>query len=201
MMAIDEKAFSSLTSILNQFTVMPDNQISALRTLVSKASYKKHEYFTKVGDEQTHIGFVLDGLFRLFYVDLKGKEYTKNFMMQHHFVAPYNSVLSGKQSNLYIQALKDSEVLLINYAEGLKLADSHSCWQILLRKITESAYLQKEKRESDLLFYDAQTRYTNFINEFPDLRRHIKQQHLATFLGMSPETLSRIKKSKIDKSQ
>lgn len=200
-MPIDDKAFLSLTGMLNQLTVIPDDQIRAFRTLLSKATYKKNEYFTKAGDNQTHIGYVLDGLFRLYYMDIKGKEYTKNFIKQRHFIAPYNSILRGQPSNLYIQALKDSEVILINYTEWLKLADTHSCWQILLRKLIEGAYLQKEKRESDLLFYDAQTRYNHFINEFPDLTKNIKQHHLASFLGMSPETLSRIKKSKVDKSQ
>lgn len=193
-MPISEKASLDIRNMLNQFAVIPNDQVSAFQALLSSATYKKYEYFAKAGDHQWHIGYVLDGLFRLFYIDLNGKEYTKNFMMPNHFVAPYNSILRGKPSNLYIQALKDSEVLLIDYNEWMKLADSHYCWQIVLRKITEGAYLQKEKRESDLLFYDAETRYINFKNEFPDLIKHIKQHHMASFLGMSPETLSRIKK-------
>ncbi len=114
-----------------------------------------------------------------------------------HFVAPYNSILRGEASNLYIQALKDSVVVTFDYNACAVLASDHICWQTILRKITEGAYLQKEKRESDLLFYDAETRYANFMREFPDLARNIKQQHIASFLGMSPETLSRIKR-KID---
>lgn len=195
-MPIKEKALLDIQNLLNQLTIIPDEQISAFQALLSEASYKKHEYFAKAGDYQFNIGYVLDGMFRLFYIDLKGKEYTKNFMMPNHFVAHYNSILRGKPSNLYIQALKDSEVLLIDYNEWIKLADSHCCWQIVLRKITEEAYLQKEKRESDLLFYDAETRYIDFKNEFPNLIKHIKQHHVASFLGMSPETLSRIKKLK-----
>lgn len=193
-MPINEKELSHITNILNQFTAIPDDQISAFQVLLSRAKYKKDEFFVKAGDHPCHVGYVLDGLFRLFYIDLKGKEYTKNFMIPNHFVASYNSILRGTPSNLYIQALKDSEVLLIDYNEWMKLTDKHYCWQIVLRKITEIAYLQKEKRESDLLFYDAEARYINFRDEFPDLIKHIKQHHIASFLGMSAETLSRIKK-------
>lgn len=200
-MKINERDFLSIRNMLSRFAYVPDDQMKAFQALLSKASYRKHEYFTKAGDAQCHIGYVLDGLFRLFYIDLKGKEYTKNFMLPNHLVAAYNSILRGKPSNLYIQALKDSEVLLIDHCEWLKLAESHCCWQIVLRKITEGAYLQKEKRESDLLFYDAETRYVNFKNEFPDLLRHVRQHHIASFLGMSPETLSRIKKLNHDKCQ
>ena len=77
----------------------------------------------------------------------------------------------------------------------LEIADTHIGWQILLRKLTEHGYLQKEKRESDLLFYDAETRYRHFRKEFPGLEKQVKQRHIASFLSMSPETLSRIKKS------
>ena len=174
--------------------------MNAILPFISKAFYRKGEYFTKAGDYQTHIGYVVDGLFRLFYVDPKGKEYTKYFNTQGSFVVVYNSILQGQPSYLYIQALKDSEALLINYLEWSKLADSQICWQIFFKKLTEQTYLEKEKRESDFLFYDAKTRYRNFIKDFPGLDKAIKQHHIASFLGISPETLSRLKKN-IDNCQ
>jgi CRP-like cAMP-binding protein len=188
--------FLHIKNKINQVCVIPDEQLKEIIPLISKASYKKNEYYTKVGDVQPYLGFVISGLFRLFYIDIKGKEYTKNFFTTDNLFSVYNSILKGKPSNLYIQALRDSEILLIDYNEWLKLTDSHISWQILLRKITEHAYLEKEKRESDLLFYDAETRYLNFKNDFPGLESQIKQHHIASFLGMSSETLSRIKKAK-----
>ena len=192
---IDDKTFAILKTIISQIAPVPDEQMEAFLPLISKAIYKKNEYFARYGERQRHIGVVVSGLFRLFYIDMNGKEYTKNFIGQNGFVSAYNSILKDEPSNLYIQALSDSEVRLIDYSKWLGLADTHMSWQILLRKLTEHGYLQKEKRESDLLFYDAETRYRNFKKEFPGLDQQIRQRHIASFLSMSPETLSRIKKS------
>jgi len=188
--------YSQIMNKLNQITPIPDEEMKKFLLLCKKALYKKDEYFVKAGDKQIHVGYVLNGLFRIFYIDMDGKEYTKNFITQDDNVMVYNSMLKGEPSNLYIQALRDSEVFLINYNEWQKLAENQICWQIVFRKITEHAYLQKEKRESDLLFFDAETRYLNFKKEFPGLEKEIKQYHIASFLGMSPETLCRIKKAK-----
>jgi CRP-like cAMP-binding protein len=193
----NDNNLTAIPNILKQFAAVPEEQVSIFSALLRPVSYQRHEYFVKAGEAQTQVGYVLNGLFRLFYIDQNGKEYTKNFFVPGHFVAPYNSILKGEPSNLYIQALTDSEVLSFDYNKAIELIDLHPCWQTVFRKITESAYLQKEKRESDLLFYDAKTRYQNFINEIPNALEHIKQHHIASFLGMSPETLSRIKKSLI----
>ena len=200
-MLTDKNPFSDLKDTINQIAFVPDEQLNALLPLTSKISYRKDEYFTKAGDNQLYIGYIIDGIFRLYYVDLNGKEYTKNFFIKNNFVAAYNALLQEKPSNLYIQALANAEVLLINYRESLKLLDSHLGWQIFFRKITEQVYLQKENRESDLLFYDAATRYLRFKEEFPDLDKRIKQCYIASFLGMSPETLCRIKNKKVDNCQ
>ncbi len=198
---MDENGIAQLRAVLNRLAAIPDIQMRALEALLSSAFYQKNEYFVKAGECHTHIGFVVDGLFQLFYTDRKGKEYTKNFFAANHFAAPYSALLQGNPSNLYIQALEDSRVLLIDYTAWLKFADTHPCWQIVFRKITEQAYLQKEKRESDLLLYDAETRYIRFNNEFPHWIGRIKQHHIASYLGMSPETLSRVKKQLHDKCQ
>jgi CRP-like cAMP-binding protein len=195
LMHIENASLLHIQNVINQFTTITDDQMKTIGSMLSSASYKKHEYFIKAGDLNSHAMFILSGLFRVFYINYKGTEYTKNFGTQNQFMAPFNSILRGKPSNLYIQALEDSEVLLLDYNKCIKTAESNISLQIILRKIMEEAYLQKEKRESDLLFYDAETRYINFKKEFPNLLSQIKQHHIASFLGMSPETLSRIKRN------
>jgi CRP-like cAMP-binding protein len=90
-------------------------------------------------------------------------------------------------------------VICINYDNIIKLAETKFQWQQFLRKSTEDAYLEKEKRESDLLYYDAKTRYLNFIEEHPDWEKRIKQRFIASYLGMTPETLSRIRSQHVPK--
>jgi len=81
--------------------------------------------------------------------------------------------------------------------KAVYLAENNLHWQRLLRRITELDYLEKEQRESDLLFYDATERYLNFKKDHPDWDAKLQLRHVASYLGMSPETLSRIRKNLI----
>jgi CRP-like cAMP-binding protein len=139
--------------------------------------------------------FVEKGLFRLFYTDRNGKDFTKNFKSAGQFMAAKASLLLRSPSKLSIQALEDSTVLCFDYDDVLQMAEHSFRWQCLLRKAADADYLEKEKRESDLLFYDAKERYLNFIKERPDWENRIQQRYIASYLGMSPETLSRIRKN------
>jgi CRP-like cAMP-binding protein len=148
-----------------------------------------------------YIGFVTDGLFRIFHTDSEGNDYTKNFMSSGEITCSLAMLLSKKHSRLNIQALENSELVCLNYDDILQLAEQNFIWQRLLRKLIEMAYLNKEKREFDLLFFDAKTRYLNFIEEHPDWEKRIQQRYIASYLGMTPETLSRIRSQPISKSK
>jgi len=103
------------------------------------------------------------------------------------------ALILNAPSKLSIQALEFSEVICFIYDDILQLADQSFMWQLLLRKIAEADYLDKEKRESDLLCFNAKDRYLNFINEHPDWEERIQQRYIASYLGITPETLSRMR--------
>ena len=155
--------------------------------------YLPDEYFLRMGEMSSKIGFITEGLFRIFHTDIKGNEYTKNFKSSGQFVSSLAALLLASPSKLSIQALENSELICIHYDNILKLADKNLQWQILLRKNIEADYLEKEKRESDLLYYDAKERYLHFIYEHPDWDARIQQRFIASYLGMTAETLSRIR--------
>ena len=170
-----------------------DIEILASNTVIK--NYSPDEYFLRAGESSRRMGFVADGLFRIFYTDFAGKDYTKNFKSTGQFMAAQASLLLKTPSKLNIQALEDSTVICINYDDILQIAEQSFSWQRLLRKQAETDYLEKEQRESDLLFYDARKRYQNFKMEHPDWDNKIQLRYIASYLGMSPETLSRIRKN------
>jgi len=93
-----------------------------------------------------------------------------------------------------IEALEPSVVVEFDYRNWLKLKESNPCWDRFLIKMLEKGYTQKEKRERELLLLDSETRYRNFLEEYLTLEKRVKQHMIASFLGIAPESLSRIRK-------
>jgi CRP-like cAMP-binding protein len=128
-----------------------------------------------------------------YYVDRDGNEYTKSFCAENSFVAAYSALLLEQPSRLFIQALEDTKLLIADYSAYRVLSENHACWQALNCKIAEFLFIKKEKRESALLLDDAKTRYLSFQEEYPGLETRIRQHHIASYLGITPVTLSRIR--------
>ena len=172
---------------------IPIEDIKSLAQNAKIMECQTDEYFLRSGEAGRKVGFVMAGLFRLFYVDYAGKEYTKNFKATGQFVGALASLLLHTPSRLNIQALEHSAVMCFDYDRILQMAENNLLWQRLLRKMMEVEYLEKEQRESDLLFFDSKERYRNFVTAHPDWDKRIQLRHIASYLGMTAETLSRIR--------
>ncbi|MDR0310676.1 MAG: Crp/Fnr family transcriptional regulator [Acidobacteriota bacterium] len=189
---IDE-AIAKAEAAIRQVTGIRDLQIEPLRDMFTYKRIAKNDFFLKAGDDSKIAGFVVSGAFRYYYLDREGHEHTKNFALENNTVISYGAFLRNQPSMMYVQALEASEVLLYDFSHLRALAANDMGWLKMLLRITETSYLEKESRESELLFYDAQTRYLNFCRDFPDLERRLKQYHIASYLGIAPEVLSRIR--------
>jgi len=179
-------------------TDFPSEDVEILMGNAQLRTYLPDEYFLRAGETNRKVGFVAGGLFRLFYTDWEGKDYTKNFKSDGQFVGALASLLLSVPSRLSIQALENSTAVCFDYDDILRIAEHSLSWQRLLRKITDVEYLEKEQRESDLLFYDAKERYINFRKAYPEWDNKVQLRHIASYLGMTPETLSRIRKNLCD---
>ncbi|MBO9698962.1 MAG: Crp/Fnr family transcriptional regulator [Sporocytophaga sp.] len=163
--------------------------------LLKPVRVNKGEYFISEGQIPRKFAFINEGLFRYLYIDKTGKEFTKNFLTEGKFIVSYSAMIAQKPSLLYIEALEDSDIFEIDYAQWLEVKKRHECWSVLLIAMLEHAFVTKEKRERDLLLLDARERYMDFLNEFPTLENRVKQHMIASYLGISPISLSRIRKN------
>ena len=184
---------TQLTAILRSLVDIPEDEAVKATKLFQTCTLKRGEFFVRAGDTPRTIGFVMSGILRLYYIDCEGTEYTKSFCAENSFVAAYSALLLKQPSQLLIQALEDAKLLIADYSAYRSLCEKHTCWQMLNCKIAEILFIKKEKRESALLLDDAKTRYLSFQEDYPGLETRLKQHHIASYLGITPVTLSRIR--------
>ena len=185
-----------LTELVDTMDFAADIPRAELRRLLKRKktiAIKKGEYFLMAGDVPEYIGFVISGLLRLFYIDNNGVEINKHFCVENTLAISYSAFLQRQESRFYIQALEDTRLLIIDHETYRHLLDGHVCWQIVARKLAEMLFILKEKREWEFLLQDAQERYLQFLEDYPDLEQRLSQYHIASYLGITPESLSRIR--------
>ena len=130
----------------------------------------------------------------MFYVDLEGNEISNRFTEANNFMVDFQSFLTQKPSRYYWQAMQDSQVLAFPFHEVQRLYASSVAWQKLGRLITERVYLELNERVEMLQFMSPEQRYQNLMDTRTELFNQISQFHMASYLGIKPESLSRLRK-------
>lgn len=159
-------------------------------------SFAKGEYFIEVGQHADSIAYVAQGLLRSFYLSPKGEEINKHFFLSGNFVAPLTSLVSGVPSPVNIDCLESTSVLVASYRRVLEIYENYPELNKIGRVLIEYAWIGKERRETQLIMLDARARYMAFLQEYPGLERRIPQYHIASYLGITPVQLSRIRSQK-----
>jgi len=175
-------------------TLLPANRIDELLAIGRIKPIKASDYFIRAGEVPHKIAFVGSGLFRYVYTNSGGDEFTKGIIAQNFFLSSYSAMIMGRPSYFSIEALENSQLLEIIWSDFEHLKENDIFWLKFQLKFVEKGYIIKEKRERELLLLDAETRYKNFLIEFPGMDQRIKQGIIASYLGIQPETLSRIRK-------
>lgn len=174
--------------------ILPDKRIDELLSIGKEKSIVSSDYFIRAGETPIKIAYVFKGLFRYVYINDNGDEFTKAILSENNFISSYSAMVLSKPSYFSIEALENSQLLEITWSDFNQLKENDIFWVKFLMKFLEKGYFTKEKRERDLLLLDAETRYKNFLTEFPGMEQRVKQGIIASYLGIQPETLSRIRR-------
>jgi CRP-like cAMP-binding protein len=147
------------------------------------------------GETCQKIAFITKGAVRMYYI-IKGEERSKDFQFEGQFTGSLASMLTQTPSKFAIAALEDTTLIEINGSDLLSLYDDYKVWERFGRIYLTNSFLYKEKREASLLFDSSTTRYENLVREQPQHIQRIPLKHLASYLGITPESLSRIRKKR-----
>ncbi|OHX64313.1 Crp/Fnr family transcriptional regulator [Flammeovirga pacifica] len=171
-----------------------DDELDQLSPYFQSTSVDKKKFLLQQGDICRFEGFVLDGCFRIFSYDQKGNDNTLYFAAKDWWLMDNDSFLNQLPSELNMQALEDSTVLLIKRDDKMMLYEKMPIVEKLFRVMSQKALVAWQRRLIRNHCETAKERYTHFIQTYPDIASKIKDKQLASYLGIRHEFLSKIKK-------
>ena len=182
----------SFRKVLTESVGLANRYADELMQLVQVKTYRRKEFLITEGAVCNFIGFVSSGLMRSFVVG-EGQEYNTDFYFDNYFVSAYSSVITQLPTVHSIQALTDTEVYSLSLMQYNSLPVKDSEWLKLGKYVAELFLVRKCQREMSFLRQTATERMESMLIAFPGIEQRVSQYHIASYLGIKPESLSRIK--------
>jgi CRP-like cAMP-binding protein len=177
---------------LHAVVSLDDRELGEVQACMEHAVLKKGEHLVTEGKVCDRIIFVSKGYFR-FYLHQDAEELTTHLAGPSEFISSFSSFLTQEPSHESIQAIADAEVFMIRHNDLLALYDKSQKFERLGRMMIERYYVLKDQRVVSLIRDSAEDRYKQLMTENPEFILNIPLQYIASYLGMKPETLSRIR--------
>ena len=188
MFEIFQKYLASKTTHLTPHDFELIASVSTIKKL------RKKQYLSQEGDVCRHNAFVCKGFLRSYFVDDKGVEHIMNFAPENYWAGDRASLSTGLPSKYNVDALEESDILLISKENFEMLCKAIPAFNDLINAILHKSFVVSQERIHANITYTAQEKYSNFIDKYPSIVNRVPQHMIASFIGISAETLSRIRK-------
>lgn len=183
-----------LLKSFDNFFTLDSKEKEEVARLFKNRTYKRRSLLLNEGDICNHYTFVVKGCFRMYAVDEKGKEHNLQFATENKWIMDFHSFYERKPSKLYLEAVELSEVLQITNEDLLYLYTHYHKFDRNFRIIIERKYIDFQNRILETISVPAEERYENFMKQYPDLIQRLPNTQIASYLGITPEFLSKIRK-------
>lgn len=177
---------------LKEFPHYEPKFFDEVKSFLTIRKFHPKEYFLKEGEISKEIAFIEKGIMRLFYLN-DGKEVTTSFNQEKTITCAYQSLLTKTPSDVYIQAIEPSTLVVFSYESLKELYRKELFWQQIGRLAAEKEYIEKDCHNRFLNDLSATERYLKILNSNNELLQRVPLQYLASYLQVTPETLSRIR--------
>lgn len=185
--------YPALENFLLRFQHFTPQQLQWIGSQAVERRFKAGAYFAEAGRVAQEIGFVVSGVFRVCYFDKDGNDITKYFIEEDNFVVDLQSYQHQLPSTEYVQAVTEAQVLIFTARTWQSFATTIVDWHKAESNLISRALLEKVRRLSPLVNENATTRYQHFLKEFPALANRIPLSYLASYIGVTQQSLSRIR--------
>lgn len=178
---------------VSKHIVLDAKEIDFFISVLEHQNLPRKKVYLKAGTVCKHSAFVLNGALKSFTVDKEGKEHILSFAIRDWWIADMYSYLSRKPAILTIEAIDDSEILMLSYENQQLLYEKIPKFERFFRILVENALVANQERLIDNLSSTAEERYLRFIKKYPSIPASVPQHSIASYLGITPEFLSKIR--------
>ena len=165
-----------------------------VKTYFQPKKLRKKQYLLQEGDVCKHIAFIEKGALRAYSVDENGNEHIMQFGLEGWVISDLYSFLTGEPATYNIDAIEDAEVILISKSANDELLQKLPKYETFTRLNITGAYLAMQRRLTSIISSTLEERYATFIALYPNIVQRVPQHMIASYMGLTPETLSRVRR-------
>ncbi|RDV16519.1 Crp/Fnr family transcriptional regulator [Pontibacter diazotrophicus] len=182
---------------LQEKVPLTDQEREQIKSYLTPKKLRKRQYLLQEGEVCKAIAFVEKGALREYSVE-NGSEHILQFAIEGWTISDLFSFLTGEQATYNIDALEDAELVLITRSAHEELLKAQPKYETYMRLLITGAYIALQRRLTSNISLPVEERYTSFTEMYPDIAQRVPQHMIASFMGVKPETLSRIRKKMAD---
>lgn len=192
--------YQNILNNIKRYVSLTEDDEQQFSAIVRTTTIKRRQFIVQPNFICTHQTYVLKGTLRSYFVNEEGIEHTIQFAIEDWFISDFNSYLNQEPASLFVEALENSIVQQIAYEDVEKLCDNNPKFERFFRLVAQKSFAFSQRRVLSNLGKSAEERYLEFYNLYPSIVQRVPQYALASYLGMSPEFLSKIRKRLASKS-
>ena len=186
--------YEVLFSNIRQKIEITEREEEICRSLFIPKKLRKRQYLLQQGDVSKYTAFVEKGLLRAYVIDDKGSELIMQFAPEGWWIGDMYSSVTGEPAENNIDAIEDSELLLLTTQAREQLLQEAPVFERFFRLLLQNSFIALQRRLRGNIIQTAEEKYKNFIRLYPNIAQRVPQHNIASFLGITPESLSRIRK-------
>ena len=186
--------YTNILKNIKRYVSLNEEDERQFIAIVRTTKIKRRQFIVQPNFTCKYQTYVLNGAFRSYFVNEEGIEHTIQFAIEDWFISDFNSYVNQTPASLFVEALENSTVQQISYDDVEELCNQNPKFERFFRLVAQKSFAFSQRRVLSNLGKSAEERYVEFFNLYPIIVKRVPQYMLASYLGMSPEFLSKIKK-------